>query len=357
MCSLFLAGCTGKQIESNLVARPIYKSDHKAKKGQVIPLEALMKELEKNGVEIEDLNSDPDHMVEEYYFNVDKMSVNLFTRKKSEDHDQPVLQRIVISPNDIRPEKTQIHENPFFKSLMMIMEDDAGLIDWLVDLEEQYTPLGKEEVVSDQADIADIMAIGRTYISFYGVPLHDYKSLEIVWGDWEDMPGEFEGLVAELEHQGLMVTAYAKGFKGDMIKLESKPYYLIQKGWSNWPYYDSKIENTSKAVAYKIMVDPNREQPYSAQLYGLIPEGLDNLVKVEDMLGIDTLSRVMEMSWEDFNDITSSINEQLNSTKEGLELRRQGDYKAQGQVNGYQYEIYAEMYGGAYRFTVLIEKI
>ena len=346
-CLLFI-GCSTENIKSTSVEMPIYKSDYKPTDDHKITLEDLENELEKSGVELESYQSNMESGLQQYDFQVDKMQVTIFTKIAEENQVQEVLKSIHLRAED--PQGAKISQTPFFNSLVALI-NEPQLREWGESLENKYEALKLKEVLEDSERAQDITMAGRTYLSFVGVPLYGYKELEMIFGDWQDIPEELKGIAAELENQGLLTVDYSEGISGNMIKLESRLYHLIDKGrYASVEEPREGSMDTEDVVGYKVMCDLTKSNKYSAQLYGFMPVESNDVVKIEDMLGIDAISRVMNMTWDEFGEVTRVINQELMKAQ-APENERQ--YNAEGTAAGYRYELYAEGYG----FTVLLEKI
>lgn len=356
ICSILFVGCQSEKIESPALEQETYKSDYSVENDNVITLKDLEKELNKSGVKLEKYGDVSESSLGEYYLLVDQMNVNILTKISAEKVGEEVIQSIRLSPAEAKG--VNINQTPFFNNLLMQI-GETQIKRWLTSLEEEYKELEEKEVARDSEEIIDILASGRNYLTFLGEPSHNHKVLEIAFRNWEDIPKELRGAAAELENQDFVTIDYAKGFKGDFVYLASLKYHLIDSG--EYRYREELAESlvdTENLVAYKVMHDPSNNFNYSAQLYGFMPVDSDDTVKVEEMLGIDTISRVMDMSWDDFTQVTGAINQELTNLKEpGSQAEFRPEYNAEGRIAGHKYELYAESYRGYYKFTVLLEKI
>lgn len=345
MLSIFLGGCNNVKTTNPSGQKKIYQSDYKLAETKVIKSSDLIKELKNNSIKIEDHDLD----FGEYSFRQDNMFVNIYTQEKGQDGDIENIQHIKIDLDN--EEEGKIIENLVFKSIANLVKEEK-LNSWLEDLEDQYDDFEKKGQLEARDEVSDMIRIGNIYASFVGTPAHGYKQFEIAWGDWSNLPEEFKGLAAELENQGLLIIDYTNGNKGSMINVQDGSYYLHANSKSV-----SKVEDkdASNLVGYRITYNPNDKHSYSSQLYGLIPENTKQPIKTEDMAGIDTVSRVMDMDWDDFVELTSEINDILEKDRKESYQGNQGMYNIEGEVGGYKYKISSELFDLFYSYTVLIE--
>ncbi len=355
ICSILFVGCQSEKIESPVTEQETYNSDYSVENDNVITLKDLEKELSKSGVKLEKYGDVSESSLGEYYLLVDQMNINILTKISGEKQEE-VIQNIRLSPAEAKG--VEINQTPFFNNLLMQI-GGTQIKGWLASLEEEYKELEEKEAPRGAKEIIDMLASGRSYLTFSGEPSHNNKVLEIAFRNWEDIPNELRGATAELENQNFVTIDYAKGFKGDVVYLASLKYHLVESG--EFRYREEPAESLGdieSLVAYKVMYNPSNNFNYSAQLYGFMPVDSDGDVKVEDMLGIDTISRVMDMSWDDFTQVTGAINQELTKLKElGSQAQFQQEYNAEGRIAGHRYELYAESYGGYYKFTVFLEKV
>lgn len=345
-CLLFV-GCSSNKTNITAAQMPIYNSDYQPEDDHKITLEEVKKELTKSAVELETYEWDEELGLQEYNFQIDKMQVTIWT-KRMEENKEEVLKSMHLRADE--PQGAKISQTSFFKSLVALI-NEPQLRGWGEALEEKYEELKLKEVLEDSERVEDVIVAGRTYLSFVGAPVYGYKELNIVFGDWQDIPEELRGIVAELENQELYTVDYSQGKNGGMVKLESRHYHMINNG--RYTFVDWDLEDLIEAedvVGYKIMYDLTKKNKYSAQLYGFMAIESNDAVNIQDMLGIDAISSVLDMNWDDFNEVTYVINQELMKAK-NLEDERQ--YNAEGTVAGYSYEIYVEWN----KFTVLLEKI
>lgn len=380
---LFLEWGSGK-IEELPEPRSIDQSDDKKMGEDAITLEGLVNELEDHEVKIDLLDSVNRDLLEEYSYDLDHAKITMITQRALEGSDKRMLQTMIFEVDDnhkedVYAEEVKLHENPFIKSAAGLIQDET-LTSWIADLEEEYKERKLNKTDSGNNQIVDMKVIGRTHVVFVGDLEEGYKGIEISWRNEGDIPQEFERVVTELEEEGLVTFDYIRGYEGNMINLESKEYCLIQRVKSDVTK-DEDIEDINNIVSYKVMYDPDEKQHYSAKLYGLIPVKSSEIVKVDEMVGINAISKVMDMNSDDFNELTSVLNQELVKAKKSfLVALEEGEmteglvgscsYKQEGQVAGYSYQIYAEprdgfnnkydhMFGKIYGFngfTVLIEK-
>lgn len=347
MLSIFVAGCNNAKITNPSGQNESYQSDYKLAETKTIKSSELIKELKNNGIKIDD----NDLVFGEHSFRQDNMFVNIYSQEKGQDGDIENIQHIKIDLDN--EEKGKISENIVFNSIVNLVKEEK-LNSWLEDLETQCDDLEKKGQLEARDEISDMIRIGNLYASFVGNPAHGYRQFEIAWGDWSNLPEEFKGLAAELENQGLFIIDYTNGNKGSMINIQDGSYYLHANSKSVSRVEDKDANNL---VGYKITYNPNDKHSYSSQLYGLIPENTKQPIKIEDMAGIDTVSRVMDMDWDDFNELTSEINDILEKDRKESYKGNQGMYNMEGQAAGYKYKISSELFDLFYSYTVLIEEI
>lgn len=350
VCTLLFVGCTGKKIETPPIDQRVYQSDYKLKEPEYILFKNLQAELEKNGLELENNSLELEQEDEyahtadsDYHFLGKDMWANVYIEKEKREKPGEIVRRIELGLNN---------DSETFIGLT----DNEKINSWIADLEDQYTELGetRNETHGGYVRIRDAMAIDGAIINFIGFP-GGYKGLEIELGNIDRIPKEFEGVVAELEQKDLFVTDYTNGFRGNQITLANIQHYLNEE--INYYREMTNEVHLSNSMAYKIMYDPHNKNHYSTQLYGIIPDYPDDFTPIEDMVGIDVISRVMDMSWDDFEEITSKLNKELEKVKKMQNERFFTKHSAEGQVAGYRYELAAQMYGEFNRFTVLVTKI
>ena len=113
--------------------------------------------------------------------------------------------------------------------------------------------------------------------------------------------------------------------------------------------------DVGQAVAYKVMVNKDKPNNYSVQLYGYMKEELSYKTKVETMPGLDEITKLMNMDEKDFTHITEKVNEELTKARELLNYNLQREYYSEGDIGDYHYTVLVPEGFDVYRFTVLIE--
>lgn len=377
--SILFVGCSNVKTKDIVFNTQIYETPYETIEENTVTIEDLEKELQKSGIELQEIVSER-LFTKLYNIHEEDMNIIILVNNRPGEKYDKTLQEIEIT---IWDDKKELAAHPLIKNIAKLMGEEA-ILSWIGEQEELYhtnienmnehkesprevlyDPIGNSEIETYRSSpyrdyIGDIVTVGRNYIVFEGRVGESRKKLQFSWGALPLVSKELKGVASELENKGLLITSYIEGAGADQVKITTPEYYLTENDRYHYRYYHNEIEkmitDVEKAVSYKIMYDPNSSNGYSVQLYGLMYADESQNVKVEDMIGIDTISRVMNIDGGDFIHITKKINQELIKARKLLNPNLQREYYNEGDVGEYHYKIYVPSGIDIYHFTVFIEK-
>lgn len=358
ICGIILTGCIGAKymgtkINSiNTVSAVTYESPYEMIQDNTIMLSDLEKELQDRGIGLEARNR-YNKYTSEYYLEYEGTVINIVCYDITDKKENEVITDIHMNWDD----KVELNNHPVVESIANLIGKEKVLT-WIKEKEEKWDKIAqensKEESYMDS--FAEFLNIERCFIHLMGWNSNRgyNRNLEFTWAFVPYVGKEFEGIAGDLERSGLLVTGYIEGAGGNQINAMSPEYnFLEENGYNNDRVDEIDI---TKSVAYKVMYDKNKKDSYSVQLYGHMREDLSYVTKVEEMAGLDAISRAMNMDGKDFIKLTNQINKELTKARELLNPNLQRDYYIEGEMGEYNYIIAVPSGLRAYRFTVLIEK-
>lgn len=373
--SILFVGCTNVKTKDIVLNTQVYQTPYETIEENAVTIEDLEKELQKSGIELQEIVSE--RLFTKLYniYEEDMDIIVLVNNRPGEKYDK-TLQEIEIT---IWDDKKELATHPLIKNIAELMGEEA-ILSWIGEQEELYNtnienmnihkdtprevlydPIGGSEIEIYRSPpyreyMSDILAVERNYIVFEGRVGEARKKLQFSWGALPLVSKELKGVASELENKGLLTTSYIKGVGAGQVKITTPEYYLTE---NDGYYYNEKekvIAEVDQAVSYKVMYDPNSSNGYSVQLYGLMDADESQNVKVENMVGIDTISRAMNIEGGNFIHITKQINQELTKARKLLNPNLQREYYNEGNIGECHYMIYVPAGIDIYRFTVLIEK-
>ena len=328
-----LTGCRGVGQE------PVNKGAlNNIEQDGMIVFSDLEKELQEAGMNFERVSED-DSPITEYIYKDGAEWIMVSLHGLTSPDNQIIRQIIIQSQLDLS-------QNPMVKILAPIIGEEK-LLNWLKEQEKQVAQANEEKIIQD------VLALDRNYIFYESWPGHEERVLEFTWAPKPRVSIEFKAIERQLEEHNLLVTDYIEGLGGQTLTATNSDYYSLTKMRHNRD--NRRKGDVGQAVAYKVMVNKDKPNNYSVQLYGYMEEDLSYKTKVETMPGLDEITKLMNMDHESFSKIMEKVNEELTKARELQNYNLQREYYSEGDIGEYHYIVMVPEGFDVYRFTVLIE--
>lgn len=334
-----LTGCVGGNQEP-IIQEALYDVEQ----DDMLKFSDLTKEIEQSGINFERVSGEDDPTMQ-YSYSDDNGHIIVFVDGLASPDHQIIRQIIIRSELDLS-------QHPMVKILAPIVGEEK-LLAWVAKQENQVAETAKQK--DEEQIIQDVLALNRSYMFFEYWPGSKYKVLEFTWAPKPHIPVDFEEIAQQLEEHDIQTTSYIEGVGGQTLTATNSDYYSLTKTRHNRTDGIEPKGDIGQAAAYKVMGNKDKPNNYSVQLYGYMEENLSYKTRVEEMPGLDEITKLMNMDEEDFSRITEKVNEELTKARELLNYNLQQEYYLEGDVGDYHYIIMVPEGIKVYRFTVLIE--